>query len=531
MAAANVTSAGWRPYPRPWKTIVNSLCLLTFLTAALFLRGIQLGDSAAASGAGVIGVMLFFLLMVAATMGRRARQAEDKVREAARHAEQQQRQKEQPTQDEKNHREFTLEVLSFGAVFDHLQHDALWQALQQGDAYTSVRNQDPQHYPWSAIQKLEASTRQAGEVFVRVVRETPIYWVAPLLQVVPGTEDAPVSQLPAVMAQHRFAIAEHRHAAPERILEHAFALFDNYPELPYVVVFADNSLARRERGRGKAAVDLAADGYHLPAIPDAVAVLVLGRRDRVAALRAHVWDDPNNDYLRVTTTRALQASLPAGCAGEGRMPAAADWLATAALLARDSQRYDGIGSCNVKAWDNDPPPAWKSGPWLPVAWTRTQLELFDRLPVLALIHRPVHIAFTDAQGHAITRNDHRLQLLMDGWREALHALPETVRNAGPARVIAATGNNERQLLALHGMLHRYAAQGGPEIDTSDSASFTDMGRRLGDAGVATLPLQLVLGALASHKTGGVSGVIQMQADGAGATIVFARPAGEGQCAT
>jgi hypothetical protein len=527
---ANVTSAGWRPYPRPWKTIVNILCLLTFLAAALFLHDIQLGDRAAAGGDSVIGVMLFFLLAVAATMGRRARQAEDKVREAARHAEQQRRQKEQHAQDEKSHREFTLEVLGVGAIFDHLRHDALWQALQQGDAYTSVRNQDPKRYPWSAIQKLEASSRQSGDVFVHAVRETPVYWVAPLLQVAPGTDDASLFQLPAAMAQHRFAVAERQHAAPDRILEHAFALFDQYPELPYVVVFADNSLARRERGRGNKAVDPVGDGYHLPAIPDAVAVLVLGRRDRVAALRGHVWDDPNNDYLRVTTTRALQACQPADSAHEGCMPAAADWLATAALLARDPLRYDGIGPSNMKAWDNDSPRTWKPGPWLPVAWTRTQLELFDRLPVLALIHRPVHIAFTDAQGHAITRNDHRLQLVMDGWREALHALPETVRNAGPARVIAASGNNERQLLALHGMLHQYAAQGGPEIDTSDIASFTGMERRLGDAGVATLPLQMVLGALASHKAGGASAIIHMRADGTGATIVLARPAGEGLCA-
>jgi hypothetical protein len=427
--------------------------------------------------------------------------------------------------------EFTLEVLGLGAAFDHLQHEALWQALQHGDPYTSIRNSDPKFYPWSAAQKLEASVTQAGAVFARAVHETPIYWVAPLLHAAPDTQrctdngTACVPPLQETVALHPFALSSQQPMAPERIVEQAFFLFDTYPDLPYVVVFADNSLARRERTCDRETASAARDGYHLPATPDTVAVLVLGRCDRVAALRSHAWDDPKNDYIRVTATRALQACVPQSAADGRMMPAMADWLACAFTLGHQPLRYDGAGPENMKVWDNDPPQSWRSTPWLPVAWTHAQLACFDKLTVLAQIHRPVHIVFADGQGTPLARNDCRLDMLMAGWREAVGALPAAAREAGPARVIASTGNNERQLLALHGLLHRYAAQGGPEIDTADISSFMDTGRRLGDTGAATLPLQLVLGAVAVGKAGGASAIIHMLEDGTGATIVFVTPIG------
>lgn len=534
MAATNATH-------HRWKIIVAALGLFIFLSSALLLYDRDLDGHDDVGGDGVLlrmaaGAISLGFIAAAVMMGPRTRQADDLADKAAQQA-QQSRRNEQHLAEQEKHREFALEVLGMGAAFDHLQHEALWQALRQGDPYTSVRNRDPKLYPWRAAQKLEASATRSGAIFAQAVSNTPIYWVAPLLYASldgQGFADNAVTgipPLPEAVVQNRFALAEHRPAPPERIVELAFALFDQYPDLPYAVVFADSSLARREQSDGRETGHLAKDGYYLPAHPDAVAVLVLGRRDRAAALRTHGWADPNNDFVRVTSTRALRASLQAAKEGEKNMPGVAAWLAQTAILARDPQRYDGLGPTHMKAWNNDPPHGWKPTPWLPVAWTHAQLACFGQLPALAHIHRPVHIAFTDEQGHTIARNDRRLERLMDGWCEALRTLPAAVRDAGPLRVIASTGNNERQLLALHGLLHQYAAQGGPEIDTSDIASFTDMGRRLGDAGAATLPLQLVLGVLASHKAGGVSAVIHMQTDGAGATIVFVRPMENGPCET
>lgn len=537
MAATDVTVASRSNYQRR-DIIIAALGLMVFLGAALFFYDRYVGGPGSVGG-GVLmatGAISFGLVVAAAMIGRRARQAEHQTSQAARQATQS-RHNEQQISDPQQRREFALEVLGLGATFDRLQHDALWQALQRGDAYTSIRNRDPKAYPWGAEQKLAVSATQSDAVFAQAVKDTPIYWVAPLLYAPPGpqgTDSHPVTReplLPEAVARNRFALAEECAGAPERLVELAFALFDQYPDVPYVVVFADNSLALRERTGGRDSASLAQDGYHLPAHPDAVAVLVLGRRDRIAALRAHGWDDPNNDFVRVTATRALQDSLRAGSAKGKSMPDVADWLAAANMLARAPLRYDGLGPTRMKAWSNDPPLRWKPTPWLPVPWTHAQLACFDQLPLLALIHRPVHIALTDEQGRPIARNDRRLELLMDGWREALRTLPETVRNAGPARVIASTGNNQRQLLALHGLLHQYSAQGGPEIDTADMTSFVDMGRRLGETGAATLPLQLALAVQASHQAGGISAVIHMRADGAGATIVFVKPMKDGPCET
>ena len=64
----------------------------------------------------------------------------------------------------------------------------------------------------------------------------------------------------------------------------------------------------------------------------------------------------------------------------------------------------------------------------------------------------------------IKRRDQRLQVLTDGWQEALHSLSDAERGAGPTRVIAATNNNADQLTALTTLLYHYGANGGPEID-------------------------------------------------------------------
>jgi hypothetical protein len=87
------------------------------------------------------------------------------------------------------------------------------------------------------------------------------------------------------------------------------------------------------------------------------------------------------------------------------------------------------------------------------------------LPSLGFIHRPVFVKFEDEQGKPVSRRDARQKLLETGWHKALQTLSDTERAKGPARIIAAFDNIVDHLVVMEGVLHQYAAQGGPEIDT------------------------------------------------------------------
>ena len=75
---------------------------------------------------------------------------------------------------------------------------------------------------------------------------------------------------------------------------------------------------------------------------------------------------------------------------------------------------------------------------------------------------------------------------------------------------------------MEGMLHKYAAQGGPEIDTGKTAQFINTDRRLGNTGAATFFVQMALGVMGSYIKGGPSAAINLR-DPAGASIVFISP--------
>jgi len=114
---------------------------------------------------------------------------------------------------------------------------------------------------------------------------------------------------------------------------------------------------------------------------------------------------------------------------------------------------------------------------------------------------------------------------MEGLREALRTLPEAERDKAPARVIVATNNQTEQLLALEGMLHQYAAEGGPEIDSGKLDQFINIDRRLGNTGAATLFMEMAIGIIGSHRAGGPSLAVNLR-DPHEATFIFVSPPSE-----
>lgn len=276
------------------------------------------------------------------------------------------------------------------------------------------------------------------------------------------------------------------------------------------------------------------DGYYVPTMPDAAAVFILARRERVEPLRPATWNDFDDNFLQWEFRQmyyALMARVPTKAKyGDGtpiaRQPTTTEWIDAAAAFAKTLEAHpDGHDEflSKVTANRNKPPKSWKPTPWFPIPWTNTQLNAFDNLPTLGYLHRPIFVPFRDADGNPIKRREQRQQVLMAGWQKALLTLPDHEREKGPARIIAGTNNNKEQLLTLTGMLHQYESEGGPTIDISKTAQFIDTDRRLGNTGAATFFMQMALGVMGSYREGGVNAAINLR-DPDEASIVFISPA-------
>jgi hypothetical protein len=492
------------------------------------------------------------LLLVAFTIG--SKWAQDSFGAHARAQEWQRKmqalkEQEAATHTEKARREYMLEVLGLGVTYEKYRQGKLWDALQQGNPYTSIRESDPKKYPWSDFDKIGQSGGRACDALENGAEPSPMFWGVPTMYASCPYLD-PTDQLSDInpmaglagsaegtgMAWHLFVTGPWQLSErPDQLLEQAFAIFDTYPDLPYLVLLADDGSVSRDHSLPIGSPRETKDGYYIPRMPDASAVFVLARRERVEPLRPYVWDDPDNDYLQENLRRTYYKLIrdvptPEKLAHPekfdvGRQPTVKEWLQATATFAKYPvfDKKDGNPLTDAfKRWANHPPRDWKPTPWFPVPWNREQMKAFDRLPSLGFVHRPVFVKYEDEHGQPVTRRDARQTLLETGWQQALQTLSDAERTKGPARIVAAFDNNTDQLVAMGAVLHQYAAQGGPEIDSGKTAQFINTDRRLGNTGAATFFMQMALGVMGSYIEGGPSAAVNLR-DPAGASIVFISP--------
>lgn len=458
-------------------------------------------------------------------------------------------QQEAAAHAEKAHREYVLEVIGLGVTYEKYRQGKLWDALQTGTPFTSIREQDPNKYAWADTDKLGVSGGRACDALENGAEPSPMFWGVPSFyagspMLDPAQQPSEIRPMAGLagsaestgMAWHLFVTGQWQLSErPDQLLEQVFAFFDTHPDLPYVVLLADDSSATRDGDLPPGAPPLIRNGYYIPDMPDSTAVFVLARRERVEPLRPYVWDDPDNDYLQ-ENLRMMYYDLmeavptPEKLAGHekfhgGRQPTVAEWLKAAAVFARNPVYHEnkpGLPLDGLRRWLKGPPGDWKPTPWFPVPWNRNQMQAFDNLPSLGYIHRPVFVKFEDEHGQPVKRREVRQKILEAGWQLALHTLPDTERTKGPARIVGAFGNHVDQQAALEGVLHAYAVQGGPEIDTGKTAQFINTDHRLGNTGASTFFMQMALGVMGSYIHGGTSAAINLR-DPAGASIVFISP--------
>ncbi|MFC3377991.1 DUF2875 family protein [Rugamonas sp. CCM 8940] len=461
---------------------------------------------------------------------------------------------------EKARREYVLEVIAMGVTLDKYRQGKLWDALQQGSPYVTIREDDPNKYPWSANDKDGLGGKRVDDALRNSFAFTPMYWGVPSFFATspdpkwsnPSPDD-PITGVVggANLGFHLFVVAPWMLAErPDRLIEEIFSFFDTHPDVPYVLLTAEDSLGTRDMALPQDTPRKLRDGYYVTEMPDASAVFVLARRERVEPLRKFVWDDPDDDFLheklrwmygtlegelpqpgRKTPSRSAAeiGADPSHHMSMGpvrRTPSVSEWLEASAAFAK---RHDVVNqgtlsnlAHHVDHPINRPPRGWKPTPWFPIPWTKEQLRTFDSLPSLGYIHRPTFVKMTDEHGKPLERRDARQQALLAGWRQALQNLPEAERGKAPARIIAGTGGNTEQTIALHHVLNDHAAHGGHEIDSGKSTQYIDTDHRLGNTGAATFFVQMAIGVMGSYIDGGVSAAVNLR-DRGEASIIFISP--------
>ena len=464
---------------------------------------------------------------------------------------------QQAAPSEQDKREYVLEVIGLGVTLDKYRQGKLWEVLQQGNAYASIRELDKEKYTWDAMQRAGIAGGRGGDTLENGARDIPMYFGVPVFNAEPpifnshmlDSPDSPAIGLAGGAASsglhwHLFASGPRRLSEhPDRILEDVFAFFDAHPDVPYIVLNSEDSMPTRDLYSPDNSPPLTRDGRYIPEMPDASALFVLARRERIDAVRKFAYDDaPPEDSVDDLNTYGvarrlylayydLMGTVPQArletdpTAITRRQPSIAEWLPVAAQFAR---RPDIRGTGSFSMLDRlqhktyHPPKEWQPTPWFPLPFNKEQLAQLDRLPTFGFLHRPTFIRLTDEHGKPLTRRDQRERALQAGWQQALHSLPETDRPAAPARLVAATGGNQAQLVALHKTLLKHAEDGGTELDSGNVAQWIDTDQRLGNTGAATLFVQMAIAVMGSYRDGGVSAVVNLRNPDE-ATIVLVSP--------
>ncbi|MFW9615150.1 type VI lipase adapter Tla3 domain-containing protein, partial [Aquabacterium sp.] len=207
---------------------------------------------------------------------------------------------------EQARREYVLEVIGMGVTLDKYRQGKLWDALRQGHAFGSIRDQDPKKYPWSRDDKYGETGGRSASTLENGIGRLPMYWPAPSFyagnaalapESIGRPADSPITGLIGATDSNGlawtlfisagWATTEH----PDRLLEKAFDFFDKHPDVPYLVVAAADSLYFRDLYRPKGTEPLIKDGHYIPSMPDSSALFVLARRERVEAIRPFAVED------------------------------------------------------------------------------------------------------------------------------------------------------------------------------------------------------------------------------------------------
>lgn len=386
----------------------------------------------------------------------------------------------------------TLDVMGIGLSIEMFRQSQVWTEMQKHPD-GSILPSDLSTYPTNYTIKELASQKRSADVLERGASKFVEWWPIPTVtvwanctkQAVPSiVEDGKANlayfydrvddlRRPAGMHYHRFdSLGSIFLNEPEQVLERAFEFFENNPEVPALLLFmADGDMSRSMTG------DMSREKYweegprRWDSMTEAMVVLVLARSDRVDALRPFAVHATGDRDARFFTERDRQLNA-----------------ARAAARAAGKPEPDRL--------------VFKPSRFLPKPWTEEQLHQFDRLPIIAVLHRPVRVSYhKDRHGKPTSERAQRASLMHEqeqplAVKVGLDAALRDIPGGRPARVFydaggPATGRHvvPLSLAAYHSL---------PGFDLFKSGQGYDLYARLGNTGAASPFVQWALAAIAAH---------------------------------
>ncbi|WP_236871805.1 type VI lipase adapter Tla3 domain-containing protein [Burkholderia pseudomallei] len=420
---------------------------------------------------------------------------------------------------------FTLEIRRFGVTVDRFRQRALLMRLDEAGVKGTLLLQDPKDYPWSSDERTSASSQRENNVFGYTLRGWLGFWPIPVIVAGPPRDEN--EKYADRMATHigdadngagignpmYIRLDELHTAQGDDVVGRLFEFFDQHPDLPAAVVLVEDGLNTRAYLRTPGDNYLnqsSANGNFVPKQPDSFVALLVTRKDRVDRLiRPYAVDVPeaiDNEKTQYDVIKLWnyfwdqQAAYPKPAVGVSEMP----WNYWQSKL--------------PEFWKTTPlkaPEGFKPNPWVPVPWTKWQLEEYDNWPVLAYLHRPVRVDLTNEHGDLLKKGE-RIEKLKAGWHDALKTLPSGEQ---PDRIFYDTGASTQNLALLVQSLH----DNPQHIDLDDPKDAFDMQRRIGgDTGTSSIWVQLALGLMMGYGDGKTNALINLR-DPSRATIVMLTP--------
>ncbi|WP_162851831.1 type VI lipase adapter Tla3 domain-containing protein [Azoarcus indigens] len=380
----------------------------------------------------------------------------------------------------------TLDIVGLGLSLDVYRQGQAWARLRKQDTdqpdalrLGTALPLDPRDYPTDGTRMDMAWEQRISNALELALQGFPERWPLPTVTVVrdydprmerprvpPQDMEESLTKMvsrelgPAGLHWHRIRQLDHGvicKTDPEALLETLFQLFEQHPDLPALMVYALDSFNMRAALSSKnVSLDsISPPGARLPDTPtDAVVALVVARPERLAWLR---------EFARYT--KAEPGSID---------PA-------------------------FKGWARTPPRRFQPTPFFPEPITQRGLAQWDRLKVLARLHRPVTVSLP--QGKAALKGSTRDKALAMGWDQAAAGLP-----SAPARVFFDTGRLSGGTAQLAPALH-LAQQ---PIDILDAQQSYDLSLRVGDIGAASPFVGIALATMASYLNADSSLVVPLR---------------------
>lgn len=384
----------------------------------------------------------------------------------------------------------TLDVMGVGLYIESLFQSKVVEALKRQPSGSILPVSILQPYPVTSAAKKMAINRRGANVVLAGAEKFVHHWAIPTVSVWPGRAGADLANDASSKKIFDFSesiegfrnMAEmHTHKTisvgsqfanePEEVMERVFTFFEINPELPALLILAtDGDTIRELVGDASREAHWNGDPRQFDCMQESTAALLLARRDRVDALRPFA-----------------KRGVPAFSAGEV-------------------------------------PPGFKPSKFVPQPWTFGQVQQFDSIPTIAVLHRPNRVSFSkDKDGNSTADADKKTNLMHKQERQvafkaAFDTALKEIPNGAAARVYydAGAADPSNHLVSLSLAAHDSL----PSIDLLETNDGCDISRRIGNTGAASPFVQWALAAMASSESKNASVTVNLrQRDEATITVV------------